>query len=57
MLPPKTSALVVSFWIFSLLFGVAAAVWDPWSFPLLLTWLLLAILAVTVMLRARTTST
>jgi amino acid transporter len=35
-------ALVVTFWAFSLLFGLAAASGSGWGFPMLLAWLLLA---------------
>jgi hypothetical protein len=34
--------LIVSFWVFSLLFGLGAAIGPGWSFMLLLAWVLLA---------------
>ncbi|MBX3225280.1 MAG: hypothetical protein KF795_32545 [Labilithrix sp.] len=42
--PPNRGywALVVSFWVFSLLFGVGAALGSGWGFMLLVAWLLLA---------------
>lgn len=49
-------ALVVSFWAFSLLFGVGAAVGSGWSFMLLLAWVLLAALTALVFQRARAQS-
>lgn len=42
--PPNCGywALVVSFWIFSLLFGIGAALGADWGLLLLVAWLLLA---------------
>jgi hypothetical protein len=34
--------LIVTFWVFSLLFGVGAALGSGWGFWLLLAWVLLA---------------
>lgn len=43
--PPQRGywLLIVSFWVFSLLFGIGAAIGSGWGFMLLLAWLLLAI--------------
>jgi hypothetical protein len=35
-------ALIVTFWVFSLLFGISASVGSGWGFLLLITWVLLA---------------
>ncbi len=35
-------ALIVAFWVFSLLFGLGAAMGSGWGFMLLVAWLLLA---------------
>jgi len=35
-------ALIVTFWVFSLLFGIGAAVGSGWGFMLLIAWVLLA---------------
>jgi hypothetical protein len=45
--PPEPGAwkLVVAFWAFTLLFGVAAYA-SPWGFLLLVAWLLLAMVGV-----------
>jgi hypothetical protein len=43
--------VLVTFWVFTLLFGIAAYAW-PWTFIFLLAWLALAILAIQFGLRA-----
>ncbi|MCW5837768.1 MAG: hypothetical protein KIS78_35575 [Labilithrix sp.] len=42
--PPNHAywALIVAFWVFSLLFGLGAAVGSGWGFMLLVAWVLLA---------------
>jgi hypothetical protein len=35
-------ALIVTFWVFSLLFGIGAAMGSGWGFMLLVAWVLLA---------------
>ena len=42
--PPNHSywVLIVTFWVFSLLFGIGAAVSGGWGFLLLVAWVLLA---------------
>lgn len=42
--PPNQGywALIVTFWVFSLLFGIGAAVGSGWGFMLLVAWVLLA---------------
>ncbi len=42
--PPNRGywALIVTFWVFSLLFGIGAAIGTGWGFMLIIAWLLLA---------------
>lgn len=43
-------ALSVSFWVFSMLFGIGAAI-AGWGLAMLVAWLMLAVVAVSVMTR------
>jgi hypothetical protein len=47
-------ALIVTFWVFSLLFGIGAALGSDWGFMLLVAWVMLA--TTTSVLAQHTTS-